>query len=67
MFIYINLLTITAHAGEDFLATITNDENQEVFTFIAKTSEDTKDIKIFFKDDYFDGKKWSRYRLSNRY
>jgi len=63
LLICFNLLTITARAGEDLLATITNDENQNVFTFIADTSEDNHDIKIFFKDDYFNGKKITRKSL----
>lgn len=50
-------------AKEETLATITNDENTQVFTFIAKTNEVDNTIASFYKDNYQDGKKISREEL----
>lgn len=47
-------------AKEEVLATITNDENKEIFTFVANTDDSTKSLKTFFKDDYVNGKKVER-------
>lgn len=47
-------------AKEEIIATITNDENPEVYTFVAQTDESTNGIKAFFKDDYINGKKTER-------
>lgn len=50
----------TVLAKEEVLATITSDENQEVFTFVANTDDTTQTLKAFFKDDYMNGKKTER-------
>lgn len=47
-------------AKEEVLATITNDDNKEIFTFVANTDDSTKTLKTFFKDDYLNGKKIER-------
>lgn len=47
-------------AKEQVLATITNDENREVFMFVANTDDSTQTLKAFFKDDYLNGKKTER-------
>lgn len=47
-------------AKEQVLATITNDENKEVFLFVANTDDTTQTLKAFYKDDYLNGKKTER-------
>jgi hypothetical protein len=63
-FIFIALLLTcffqTAFAKEEILATITNDENNQVTTFMAQTNEQTNTITSFYKDNYVDGKKTLR-------
>ncbi len=56
-------LTIVAtnvFAKEEVLATITNDENREIFKFVANTDDSTQSLKAFFKDDYLNGQKTER-------
>jgi len=53
-------------AKEEIIATITNDENPEIYTFVAQTDEATNTIKAFFKDDYVNGKKMERELLPSR-
>lgn len=47
-------------AKEDVIATITNDENKEVYNMIVQTDDETNAIKAFYKDDYINGKKIER-------
>jgi hypothetical protein len=54
----------TAFAKEETLATITNDDNKEVFTFIAVTDDNSNVITSFFKDEYVDGVKITRENLA---
>ncbi len=51
-------------AKEEVIATITNDENKEVYTFVADIDEETDAIRNFYKDDYLNGKKYERELLS---
>lgn len=51
-------------AKEETIATITNDENKEVYTFVAQTDDETDTIKAFYKDDFLNGKKIEREILS---
>ncbi len=51
-------------AKEETIATITNDENKEVYTFVLETDEETQTIKTFYKDDFLNGKKFDRKPLS---
>lgn len=51
-------------AKEEIIATITNDENKEVYTFVADVDEQTDAILNFYKDDYLNGKKYERELLS---
>lgn len=61
LFLFITLMSAgKVLAKEDVIATITNDENAEVYTFVAKTDDATNDIKSFYKDDYLNGKKTER-------
>ena len=53
-------------AKEEVIATITNDENLEVYTFVAQTNDDTNSITAFFKDDYLNGKKTERELLPSQ-
>ncbi len=53
-------------AREVVIATITNDENKEIYTFVAQTDDTTDSIKAFFKDDYINGKKTERELLPSR-
>lgn len=46
------LLSGRVLAREEVIATITNDENKQVYTFVAETDEDTDSIKAFYKDNY---------------
>ena len=39
-------------AKEEIIATITNDENKQVYTFVAETNEQTDTIQSFYKDNY---------------
>lgn len=53
LFMFVALLVsgkILAH--EETIATITNDENKQVYTFVAETNEETDSIKAFYKDNY---------------
>lgn len=53
-------ITKSALAAEEVLAVITNDENQDVFTFVASTDDATQTLKAFYKDDYLNGKRIER-------
>lgn len=53
-------------AKEEVIATITNDENKEVYTFVAQTDEENHSIKAFYKDDYLNGKKTERELLETQ-
>lgn len=50
----------TLLAKEETIATITNDENKEIYTFVAQTDEETESITAFYKDDFLNGKKIAR-------
>lgn len=50
-------------AREDVIATITNDDNKEIYNMIVQSDEETNTIKGFFKDDYLNGKKIEREHL----
>lgn len=55
------LLSGKVLAREEVIATITNDENSQVYTFVADTNEETDSIKSFYKDNYSaSGKKIDR-------
>jgi len=61
LFLFFTLITCgKVLAKEEIIATITNDENPEVYTFVAQTDEATNAIKAFYKDDYINGKKTER-------
>lgn len=48
-------------AREEVIATITNDENKQVYTFVADTNSETDSIRAFYKDNYSaSGKKIDR-------
>lgn len=51
-------------AREEVIATITNDENKEVYAFVASIDDETDAIQTFYKDDYLNGKKYERELLS---
>lgn len=53
-------MSASVMAREEVLAVITNDENQDVFTFVASTDDETQALKSFYKDDYLNGKKVDR-------
>jgi hypothetical protein len=59
-------ITTTLFAKEEILATITNDQNQEIFMFVASTDENNQTLKAFFKDDYMNGKKTEREILPSK-
>lgn len=60
------LLSGKVLAREEIIATITNDENKQVYTFVAETNEATDSIKSFFKDNYSSaGKKINRELLAS--
>ena len=46
------LLSGNILAKEEVIATITNDENKQVYTFVAETNDETETITSFFKDNY---------------
>lgn len=46
------LLSGRVLAREEVIATITNDENKQVYTFVAETNEETDSIQAFYKDNY---------------
>ena len=53
-------------AKEEVIATITNDENKQVYTFVAVTNDSTDTIKSFYKDNYSAaGKKINRELLAS--
>lgn len=60
------LLSGRVLAREEVIATITNDENKQVYTFVAETDEETDSIKSFYKDNYSAaGKKVDRELLAS--
>jgi hypothetical protein len=46
------LLSGRVLAREEVIATITNDENKQIYTFVAETNDETDSIKAFYKDNY---------------
>lgn len=56
----------TLLAKEETIATITNDENKEIYTFVASIDDETDSIKAFYKDDFLNGKKIERELLSTK-
>ncbi|MGZ3787191.1 MAG: hypothetical protein ACXVLQ_01640 [Bacteriovorax sp.] len=54
------LFSAQVFAKEEVLAIITNDDNKDVFTFVANADDTGQSLKGFFKDDYVDGKKIER-------
>lgn len=53
-------------AREEIIATITNDENKQVYTFVAETNENIDSIKSFYKDNYSPaGRKTNRELLAS--
>jgi hypothetical protein len=52
-------------AKEEILATITNDQDNSVFKFVAETDEETNSIKSLYKDEYENGQKTERDILSS--
>jgi len=46
------LLSGKVLAREEVIATITNDENKQVYTFVADTNSETDSIRAFYKDNY---------------
>lgn len=55
------LLSGKVLAKEEVIATITNDENKQVYTFVADTNSETDSIRAFYKDNYSaSGKKVDR-------
>ncbi len=53
-------------AKEEIIATITNDENKQVYTFVAETDDQTDSILSFYKDNYSSsGKKVDRELLAS--
>lgn len=66
LFLFISLLfSGQILAREDVIATITNDENKEVYNMIVKSDDETNTITAFYKDDYLNGKKIERELLSS--
>ena len=67
LFLFFALITCgKVLAKEDVIATITNDEIKEKYTFVAQTDEVNNTIKAFFKDDYINGKKIERELLPSQ-
>lgn len=67
LFLFFTLITCgKVLAREDVIATITNDENNEVYTFVAQSDESTSSIRAFYKDDYVNGKKTERELLPSQ-
>ena len=66
LFMFVSLiLSGKILAREEVIATITNDENNEVYDFIARTDDKTDSITAFFKDDYLNGQKYNRKLLAS--
>lgn len=63
---FLAIISQSAFAKEDVLATITNDQNQNVYKFIAETSEETHSITALYKDEYIQGKRVDRGNLSSQ-
>lgn len=51
-------------AREETIATITNDENKEIYTFVAEVDDESENITAFYKDDFLNGTKTDRKLLS---
>ncbi len=67
LFLFFALITCgKVLAKEEVIATITNDENKQTYTFVAQTDEANNTIKAFFKDDYINGKKIERELLPSQ-
>jgi len=69
-FMTLGLLSIiqsfSLSASENVLASISNDENNEIYQFIAEVNDTTDEISLFYKDDFVDGKKIERENLDSR-
>lgn len=52
-------------AKEEILATITNDQDNSVFKFVAETDNETNAIKSLYKDEYENGQKSERNVLAS--
>jgi hypothetical protein len=52
-------------AKEEILATITNDQDNSVFKFVAETDDETNAIKTLYKDEYENGQKAERNVLAS--
>ncbi|MBC7428777.1 MAG: hypothetical protein H7336_09220 [Bacteriovorax sp.] len=47
-------------AREDVIATITSDDNKQVFNMVVQSDDELNTIKAFYKDNYLDGKRVDR-------
>jgi hypothetical protein len=52
-------------AREDVIATITSDDNNQVYNMIVQSDDETNSIKAFYKDNYSEGKLINRELLSS--
>lgn len=57
------LFTTLAHASEETLATISNDQTEKTYKLIVDSTEDERSIKTFYKDVFLNGQKISRQAL----
>lgn len=61
-----NLFMSIAHASEQTLATISNDESKNTYQLVVDSTEGNRAIKTFYKDIFLNGKKVSREALDYR-
>ncbi len=70
LLILINLIAtfnmVDLKASEQVLAKISNDENKEIYLFVADVNESTDEISLFYKDDFLEGKKTERESLDSK-
>ena len=59
------IFTSQAFAKEEILATITNDDTSELYTFVAASDDTTGGITNFFKDEYVRGTRTHRELLKS--
>ena len=52
-------------AREDVIATITSEDNKQVYNMVVQSSDENNTINAIFKDNYLDGKRVNRELLSS--
>jgi hypothetical protein len=63
LFVIYILISNNIFAKEEILATVTNDENKDIYKIVIASDENTGDVKTFYKDNYTGTSRVSRTAL----